>query len=413
MRSGSKDVDMKSWISGKSSLIVLSTFAFLLYLVVFYSESSICDFQQLRRMIVGDPFVVNATKKILFWNTMFNNEMFYMGKGDIFRDCPVNNCYATHARDFADLLDFDAVLFHGNEIDLEDMPAKRSTRQWYVFVNLESPANRPLASPFFEDYFNTTMTYRLDSDVVWTYGTVKDATTDQIVAPLRNTSWEKFYNFSGDQEEDLADASLLAAIRGKTKPVAWFVSNCKAKSGREEYVRELSSHISVDIYGDCGQYSCPRSVNCFKTVAEPDYFFYLSFENSFCQDYVTEKLYNAFSYNVVPIVYGGANYSIFAPPRSYINALDFDSPEDLAEYLKWLIENPSEYRKHLEWKKYYKIDTSNRHAACNLCEFLHEEREPRQYTVLSDWYSRSKCPLQTLLQYERYITGAILRNPNV
>lgn len=82
-------------------------------------------------------------------------------------------------------------------------------------------------------------------------------------------------------------------IAGKTKPILWFVSNCKAKSGRGEYIQELSRHVTVDIYGNCGDHVCPRSKDCFREVAEPDYFFYLSFENSFCEDYVTEKLYNA------------------------------------------------------------------------------------------------------------------------
>jgi len=59
-----------------------------------------------------------------------------------------------------------------------------------------------------------------------------------------------------------------------------------------EYVKELSKYIDVDIYGKCGEFSCDRNRDCFSDVAEADYFFYLSFENSFCDDYVTEKLMN-------------------------------------------------------------------------------------------------------------------------
>lgn len=78
----------------------------------------------------------------------------------------------------------------------------------------------------------------------------------------------------------------------KNKEVAWLVSNCQAKSGRLDYVKELSKYIGVDIYGLCGNdRTCPRSRDCFKDVIEPQYYFYLSFENSLCQDYVTEKLY--------------------------------------------------------------------------------------------------------------------------
>lgn len=85
----------------------------------------------------------------------------------------------------------------------------------------------------------------------------------------------------------------MKRIGGKSKPIVWFVSNCQAKSGRLAYVDELSRHIAVDIYGKCGNKQCPSSKDCYAQLVEPDYFFYLSFENSLCVDYVTEKLYNA------------------------------------------------------------------------------------------------------------------------
>ena len=39
------------------------------------------------------------------------------------------------------------------------------------------------------------------------------------------------------------------------------------------------------------------------------YKFYLAFENSWCNDYVTEKLWRTLKTDTVPIVLGGANYS--------------------------------------------------------------------------------------------------------
>ena len=39
---------------------------------------------------------------------------------------------------------------------------------------------------------------------------------------------------------------------------AWFVSNCKSYSGREDFVDKLKKYISVDIYGStsCSNFTC-------------------------------------------------------------------------------------------------------------------------------------------------------------
>lgn len=206
-------IDMTSWTFNKRSLIVLAAFMLPLYILAFYFDYRIYDIPLFQRSIKEDLRMRNGTKRILFWNTLFGEESFYLGKGDIFLRCPVNDCYATHDRHYADLLDFDAILFHGNELQLEDLPPKRSPRQWYVFVNLESPINRPLVSDFYEDFFNLTMTYRLDSDVAWPYGTIRNLTTDRVVAPLPNTTWTTFYNLTGN----LTDSSRRGSEQNRYK----------------------------------------------------------------------------------------------------------------------------------------------------------------------------------------------------
>ena len=64
------------------------------------------------------------------------------------------------------------------------------------------------------------------------------------------------------------------------------------------------------------------------------YKFYLSFENAYCNGYVTEKLSKYLMvYTIIPVVYGWADYSQVAPPHSVIDVRDFKSPKDLAKYL--------------------------------------------------------------------------------
>ena len=74
----------------------------------------------------------------------------------------------------------------------------------------------------------------------------------------------------------------------------------------------------------------------------------------FPQDYVTEKFFNILPYNVIPVVFNGANMSAIAPPHSYINAEDFSSVEQLAEYLQLVARNDSLFASYFWWRDYYK-----------------------------------------------------------
>ncbi len=134
-------------------------------------------------------------------------------------------------------------------------------------------------------------------------------------------------------------------------------------------------------------------------MAEEKYFFYLSFENSICVDYVTEKFFNAMNYNIIPVVFGGTDYdkSAGAPPHSYINAYkDFKNPADLAKYMKSLMDSPEKYAEYFWWKDYYRSDTSESIRAglgfCDLCEKLHTDHGTKIYHDLDDWWiKKAKC----------------------
>ena len=105
--------------------------------------------------------------------------------------------------------------------------------------------------------------------------------------------------------------------------------------------------------------------------------FHLSFENSVCQDYVTEKLFKAAERpGVIPVVMGkpflfnhqhiiisrtcisagGAKYSSLAPRHSLINVNDFMSPKALAAYLKGLESDRDALAKYFWWKQHYSIE---------------------------------------------------------
>ena len=68
---------------------------------------------------------------------------------------------------------------------------------------------------------------------------------------------------------------------------------------------------------------------------------------------MTEKFFNILAYNVIPVVFNGANMSAIAPPHSYINAEDFSSVDQLAEYLQLVASNDSLFASYFWWRDYY------------------------------------------------------------
>jgi hypothetical protein len=183
---------------------------------------------------------------------------------DRFKDdqCPVNQCTITDDKKLGSTAD--AIFFSSS-------PARPWTQRplhqiWAVFM-LESPYHTASYSSF-GGVMNWTATYRRDST---------------IVAP-----YEKFVQFD---DSILTKPQNRSYAQGKTKMVAWFVSNCGARNGRRKYVDELAEHIDVDIYGSCGTLKCARSNPKCATMLDDDYKFYIAFENSNCRDYITEKYF--------------------------------------------------------------------------------------------------------------------------
>ncbi len=185
--------------------------------------------------------------------------------------CVVDTCTLT--TDTSWLGEADAVVFPydpGAEVRLWP---RRPAHQIWILSFLESPLNLPSISGL-SDQINWTATYRLDSTIV--------------------TPYAKLVPSSDELQSKELPKDLTSRLRGKTKQVAWFVSNCMSNNRRMEYARELSNYIRVDIYGDCGTLKCSRADPLFCQIQlKLHYKFYLAFENSNCQYYITEKFFNA------------------------------------------------------------------------------------------------------------------------
>ncbi len=132
-------------------------------------------------------------------------------------------------------------------------------------------------------------------------------------------------------------------------------------------------------------------------MMEVKYKFYFSFENSICEDYVTEKFFEIMNHDIVPVVYGGANYSRIAPAHSYIDALQF-TPETLAQYFKVLDANDQQlYNENFWWKGHYAVESGveqmARHGFCDLCKKLHQDEGVVKFypQLVSEWHPKKKC----------------------
>ncbi|CAH0701098.1 unnamed protein product [Spodoptera exigua] len=204
---------------------------------------------------------------------------------------------------------------------VQSLPAQRKPHQKYIFTSMESAAYYPICNQKLLNFFNWTWTYKLNSDLNYAYFSVWNK-NGSVIGPKEEMHWMKV--------EDMAPVNdtLKEILSGKTIAAAWFVSNCGAPSGRNKIAKqlqiELQTHgLRLDIYGSCGTMKCPKSSmdECMLKLRS-DYYFYLSFENSFSDDYVTEKLLNALDNYAVPVVFGGANYTRNGRNANYTYAPD-------------------------------------------------------------------------------------------
>lgn len=111
------------------------------------------------------------------------------------------------------------------------------------------------------------------------------------------------------------EAPFKSQFVTKSKAAVIFLDKCKTRSNREGLIKNLQQelqklNLTLDVFGDCGPKQCKRkNMNpCFWRLKK-SYYFYLAFEDSISYDYVTDIVLNAYNFNAVPIVYGGARYN--------------------------------------------------------------------------------------------------------
>ena len=255
------------------------------------------------------------SKLILAYTTVYGrifNTLLYRNDQEIKRfPNPFNQCEykCRWSTNKADYNRSDAVVFHlynlspkaagsgHGEFVISKLPTRyRTDQKWVLMIREPNSFFYPQQLKLLDNKFNLSMTFQSDSDVVIPYG--------------------GYWKLSPSELEKYANIDY---ITGKSKMVAWLVSNCITSSRREDYVRELQKYIQVDVYGKCDDSfnSTKADNNSFILELSKHYKFYLAFENSDCDDYITEKFWRALSLGMIPIVRGRrVNYEKIAPPNS-------------------------------------------------------------------------------------------------
>lgn len=78
------------------------------------------------------------------------------------------------------------------------------------------------------------------------------------------------------------------------------------------------------------------------------------------------------------------DYAKVAPPDSYIHVDEFDSPKQLADYLRILDHNDELYNKYFRWKgSGHYLNTK---FFCRLCAMIHDRSRLSWYEDLEAWW---------------------------
>jgi hypothetical protein len=158
---------------------------------------------------------------------------------------------------------------------------------------MESPQHDDIVGTIKSAKFNFRDDYQLDSEIVSAYIGLAPGTLQDFVH--RQTGLFKPY--------------LPYQQRHVHVEAAWVAKNCRSSNHREQFVEAImGAGVRVDNFGGCmHNKNFPvgyqdTAENLMQLLSK--YKFYLSFENSICRHYYTEKLFRSLEIGVIPILLG-------------------------------------------------------------------------------------------------------------
>jgi len=224
--------------------------------------------------------------------------------------------------------------------------------------------------PFITDHYDLEITQDRDADYVFhscfgnevlKYSGIRIFVTGEYVTPNFNTSDYALAFDHLDFGDRYCRLPLIKLFRDaydtlcaprppgetvaaqKTGFCAYVMSNTKnSASEREQFVDALNIYKPVALGGKWRN-NVGGPVED-KTAFQSAYKFVLAIENHSAPGYLTEKFAQAAQSNAVPIYWGDPTITDYLNPKAFINAHDFDSNEELVEYIKKIDQDDQAYQ---------------------------------------------------------------------
>ncbi|KAG0372768.1 hypothetical protein BGX24_012599 [Mortierella sp. AD032] len=279
----------------------------------------------------------------------------------------------------------DSISAFNKPVDLPPLKDVDAGKKAWILYGWESPKWFEQKKTAVINKFSYRFNYIPTSDFVYPY--FDSSIFDVVLAPPLVTLEYK----AKMREQGFNGGKKLA-------PIAWIVSNCHSFNGREYYINQLQKYVDIDIYGQCGNRNREWPTDSNGNQLEPleiasAYRFYLAFENSNCDFYVTEKLIRTYEAGAIPIVDGPNNYEPFAATSNALIQADRYSPRQLATLVKELDQDETKYAERIRYK--YPADPTHKPTVNDLSPvFVRQWANRNQSADFMSWppvYDESMC----------------------
>lgn len=143
----------------------------------------------------------------------------------------------------------------------------------------------------------------------------------------------------------LKEKNINTLFAQKKRFCSFVVSNAESKQ-RIEFFKKLTEFKKVDSGGKFLNNIGGPVLDKLEFLKESK--FNIAFENVSFPGYTSEKIFDAFLANSIPIYWGNPVVGSDFNERAFINVHNFKSTDDLIQYIIWLDENDEAYKEMLQ-----------------------------------------------------------------